>query len=350
MLLRQRALCSVAALLLVADFANGQPTPTPFGSKGAGAIAYGSGLDQFGNGLPSAETKSDSDLEIGFDNATANAPQVTSYHPGSKLVDFRVTYATKTTEARSASGIRNSGGQEIWAMKSYAMSECDANLAIQRANAVANASISGVGMGYTMNNPLAEALVAGIIAAKGGRLFASYRFTGTLSATKRSGGAGDFRDSIAEAGYSLSIDQAINYKVNGNGNSQPPSKFLKATASTPNQSSSQLLNDVIVAEISPIITPGYASWTVNGSAYAFVESVDGVATADISNTFMLESILFADGTTPESQGLQFWSSLGFDSPNIVPEPSSLVLMVLCAALIKNRKVPRRHQAPESKRI
>jgi hypothetical protein len=68
-------------------------------------------------------------------------------------------------------------------------------------------------------------------------------------------------------------------------------------------------------------------------------SGDATATADFSHSAALTAVLFADGSTPESHGIDLYFLSGQTSPNLqsaaVPEPASLVLWGLgalgCAA-------------------
>jgi hypothetical protein len=73
------------------------------------------------------------------------------------------------------------------------------------------------------------------------------------------------------------------------------------------------------------------------------EARGGKMEARFGNSVVLESIIFADGSTPESYGLSFSSSLGYSSPNIVPEPTGFAAIALCVAAA--RQQTKRRRAP-----
>lgn len=71
---------------------------------------------------------------------------------------------------------------------------------------------------------------------------------------------------------------------------------------------------------------GTYSYTLSAWAY----SADGFGTADFGHTLRLQSITFADGTTPESHGWELQFASGIASPNVArvsaaPEPSTFVI-------------------------
>ena len=108
----------------------------------------------------------------------------------------------------------------------------------------------------------------------------------------------------------------------------PQRKFFDSDRSL---DSSHVLIDEVVSFSLDIAIPGPignivdegVTWTLESGA----DVPSGAAYSDFYNTFTLESITYADGTTPESHGYGISFGSGIQSPNItaVPEPSSMVL-------------------------
>lgn len=73
---------------------------------------------------------------------------------------------------------------------------------------------------------------------------------------------------------------------------------------------------------------------------------------DAPHSFVLDSVVFDDGTTPEEHGFDLVFGSGRPSPNViaaVPEPSSLaavfLVLLIFSALRKLNKIPRCHDIP-----
>lgn len=61
----------------------------------------------------------------------------------------------------------------------------------------------------------------------------------------------------------------------------------------------------------------------------------GIVTINAGNTMGLQSITFPDGSLPEDHGFELVFDSGMPSPNIVPEPTGLILSAI-AGLLSNR--------------
>lgn len=74
-------------------------------------------------------------------------------------------------------------------------------------------------------------------------------------------------------------------------------------------------------------TPFLVSYSFTLELLANAESGQNEALADVFNTLTFKSILFPDGTTPESQGMALVFDSGIASPNLrgVPEPRGMAL-------------------------
>ncbi len=88
-------------------------------------------------------------------------------------------------------------------------------------------------------------------------------------------------------------------------------------------------NDLILSGTLPLNSSRQASISYYLSVYA--QSTYGSTIADFSHTLEIASILFPDGTTPESHGWEIAFESGMQSPNIapptaVPEPSTFALL------------------------
>ena len=68
-------------------------------------------------------------------------------------------------------------------------------------------------------------------------------------------------------------------------------------------------------------------------------NVSSSAALGFDETFAIESILLPDGTTPESQGYTISNDFGWTSPNLIPEPSTLLLgaMASLGLLVRRRR-------------
>lgn len=66
--------------------------------------------------------------------------------------------------------------------------------------------------------------------------------------------------------------------------------------------------------------------TITYGLQTWVNVVLGEANANYSHTMGLSAVTFDDGTTPESHGFSLQFDSGMPSPNLVPEPGTLVLL------------------------
>lgn len=97
------------------------------------------------------------------------------------------------------------------------------------------------------------------------------------------------------------------------------------------------INEVLTAELSFVQTAvNTFSAPYVSTMYVSATAVAGAVDIDILDTFDIESIRFADGTTPEELGFEVIFESGRLSPNleqgVVPEPASLSVWSSIAAL------------------
>lgn len=104
-------------------------------------------------------------------------------------------------------------------------------------------------------------------------------------------------------------------------------------------------DQTICAAFDPTVSlnNGYASYTYLLRATA--ESSYGFGRADFANTMTLDSITFADGSTPESHGYELVFESGIQSPNVtaVPEPSSFAIFGIGACIVSAGAARRRRR-------
>lgn len=77
---------------------------------------------------------------------------------------------------------------------------------------------------------------------------------------------------------------------------------------------------------------------INASLTAISNTSYGIVKVKAGHTLGLEAILMPDGTTPESNGFELVFDSGMQSPNLVPEPSTLAMITfgLLAFVIRRR--------------